>query len=694
VWARGKELLGLRFPRVGWRVKARTLWRIARQREVAGRPELQRGVRAKVRAMAALLSTWVGGGRRWLRNAVFVWGPGYAGEAWRGLSRGGGFDWAEPRRAGEVAYARARQCFRERAAVAWWVAASAACVAVMVVVGGVTRLTKSGLSMTEWRLTGEQYPASDADWHDAFGKYRASPEGVRVNPDLTLEEFKFIYYVEWLHRRLGRWTGLVYGVPLLAFCVLGVVRPRATTLGRRLIWLLAAGGSQGLVGWWMVRSGLEDGGFRVQEADIPRVSPYRLAFHLTMAFGIYAGLVWTALGLFAGPSRTIPLAVGFGRAAVAPVAALVGVTAIAGAFVAGLEAGHAFNDWPLMNGVLFRPVEELTALEPAWRNVFENTALVQTDHRLLAYSTLVASLSLALAARALGVHPYVRRLAAGVALVACAQASLGVATLVNHVPVELGSAHQAGALLLFTVTLATLHAAVGTRLPLHGRADLGLGPAGAAGGGPLAMMMRRATGSASTTFWRIHGGPHAPDQVALKARKRKLERNRVKTKRRQKAAMLAAIEMQDAKDAKMAAEKVYAREQWRPKRPVWSNAHTRSPGEPRVTPPAFPKGRAHILRSPLAKADAAPKAEVKAMGRAIAKDKTEGKGKDTGKVKVKVKAGVKVAGKAKAKAKAMAKRTEKARARFERRRMTPRDAVTRNFGATGRPLLNLSSPAK
>jgi len=588
--------IGLAPPRFGMRSK----WR--RVRMIGRRSDLSAW--GRVRAIGVQVGEWARGGQRGVRDAIYVHVPGRWGEFWRGLRLGEPWDWMEPRRSGAITAALRRQSFRERATVAWWVTASAAMVAVMVVVGGVTRLTKSGLSMTEWRLTGEKYPSTEEEWRDAWDKYRASPEGQSGvhDPNMSMDDFQFIYYMEWLHRQLGRWTGMVYGVPFLTLVGLGIVRPFSNRLGRRLLLLLGLGGSQGLVGWWMVRSGLEDGGFRVQEADVPRVSPYRLASHLTMAFGIYAGLVWTALGLFALPHRTTPLAPRFGRLVVAPFSALVGITAISGAFVAGLEAGHAFNDWPLYNGAVFRPVDELTELTPAWRNLFENTALVQTDHRMLAYTTLACSLGVAYLARRRRVHPSVQKLATAVALVACGQASLGILTLVNHVPVELGSAHQAGALLLFTVTLATLHACVGTRAVLHGSKTIHrqamvlsgeLLPQSLARRHPVRPpgMLRSALDSAVYVIRRINGGRSAVESERMDLRLAKKKRDqrirRAQRKRSGPSPEAAKIRAAEALEAARA----ISRQNARPKRVynVWAGPAARGirPDSLRVTPPAF-----------------------------------------------------------------------------------------------------------
>jgi cytochrome c oxidase assembly protein subunit 15 len=352
-------------------------------------------------------------------------------------------------------------------AVGLWLAGTAGLVYAMVVLGGVTRLTRSGLSIVEWKLAGEPLPLDAAAWEAAFAKYRAFPEYQRVNSRMSLEEFKPIYVMEWAHRMWGRGLGVVFGVPLLALAAARRVPPG---LGARLGGMLALGGAQGLVGWWMVKSGLEHERFKAYE--VPRVSPYRLAAHLTGAWTLYSLLAWSAMDLL----RAAPAAAAPGAAAAARTlrpwalgaAGVLGVTTLSGAFVAGNDAGRAFNDWPLFAG---RAVPE-GVWDPALgaRNLFENTATVQFDHRALAYASVGAVGALhAAAARAGGraaLPPPLWRGAVLVAGAVAAQATLGVATLVMYVPVALGAAHQAGALGVWTAVLYLLHGFKGAaRLP-------------------------------------------------------------------------------------------------------------------------------------------------------------------------------------------------------------------------------------
>mmetsp|Transcript_7675 Transcript_7675/g.19050 ORF Transcript_7675/g.19050 Transcript_7675/m.19050 type:complete len:553 (-) Transcript_7675:242-1900(-) len=345
----------------------------------------------------------------------------------------------------------------------WWIGGSAVWVYTMVVIGGITRLTRSGLSMTEWKFSGERPPISAEDWQAEYDKYRASPEFKLIHSSMTLDEFKFIFWMEYGHRMWGRFLGLAFVIPGTYFAARRFING---SLARRLGLLFFMGGTQGLVGWWMVRSGLKE-----PEAEWlhPRVSPYRLAGHLVSAFAIFATLTWTALDL--GSPR--PLVRDMGEAAGAwaarvrgkllPFAALVAVTATSGAFVAGMDAGRAYNEYPLMGGQWI-PEEYWALWDKGYgiRNFFENTAAVQFDHRTLAHVT---------AASALGLWGWMRYVVPQGALprrallamdlvvaVTLAQVGLGIWTLLEYVPVHLGSAHQANALNLFTAVLAALHA--------------------------------------------------------------------------------------------------------------------------------------------------------------------------------------------------------------------------------------------
>lgn len=327
--------------------------------------------------------------------------------------------------------------------VAVWLLTCCVLIFAIVVLGGVTRLTRSGLSIVEWDpIMGAIPPLTQTRWEETFDKYKLTPEYTKVNSGMSLGEFKGIFYVEWAHRLLGRLIGAVFLIPFFYF----LIRRRITReLAPKLIVMFVLGGLQGALGWYMVKSGL---------VDIPRVSPYRLTAHLAFAVVIYAYIFWTALGLLYPPgARAAPR--GLGRFGVA-VTALIFLMILSGGFVAGNKAGLAFNTFPWMNG-RFIP-EGLYAMPPLWSNLFENIATVQFNHRLLAYLLCLVipvfwwqAMRVALPARArLAVHFLPGWLAV--------QMLLGIATLLYMVPVPLAAAHQAGALVLFSLALFVQHA--------------------------------------------------------------------------------------------------------------------------------------------------------------------------------------------------------------------------------------------
>lgn len=335
-------------------------------------------------------------------------------------------------------------------------------VAGMVTVGGLTRLTKSGLSMTDWKPHGGLPPITDEEWRQQFEVYKQFPEW-QQRKSMTLDEFKFIYFWEYGHRMLGRTVGLAFTLPLLYFLARGRIPKHQYG---RMAALFTLGGTQGLVGWWMVQSGLNVDPLQKKEI---RVSPYRLATHLGMAFTTYSLLVYTAMDVL---NPTTPRTLqGITQSSLysslrrlrlvsCGTAGLVFVTAMSGAFVAGNDAGCAYNTWPLMDES-FVP-EGLLAMEPAWRNLFENTATVQFDHRLLAYATSASVGGLYALARSdprvWAKIPQQTRLAATGALgMVAVQVTLGISTLLLYVPIELAAAHQAGSLVLLSFMVATAH---------------------------------------------------------------------------------------------------------------------------------------------------------------------------------------------------------------------------------------------
>ena len=326
-------------------------------------------------------------------------------------------------------------------AVAAWLLVCCALVFAMVVVGGVTRLTHSGLSIVEWQpIVGTLPPLDEAAWLEAFGKYKQTPEYRLVNPGMNLESFKGIFWWEYVHRLLGRLIGAAFLLPLLWFALRGRI---ARALAWKFATIFGLGALQGALGWYMVQSGL---------VDNPRVSQFRLTAHLGIAFLIYAAMLWIAFDLLfarAGPvSRRLR---GFALA----LAVLVFVMVLSGGLVAGTRAGLAYNTFPLMNGRFVPP--EIFSLDPWYLNFFSNMATVQFDHRLIAWLLAFLAPWFWLRVRR-EAAPRRAKLAADLLLGALAlQIVLGIATLLLAVPVPLAAAHQAGALLVFSAALFAAH---------------------------------------------------------------------------------------------------------------------------------------------------------------------------------------------------------------------------------------------
>lgn len=338
---------------------------------------------------------------------------------------------------------------QSRRLVATWLFTVAAMIAVMIVLGGVTRLTGSGLSIMEWApLMGTLPPLTEAEWQRLFGLYQRIPQYGLVNQGFGLAGFKQIFWLEWAHRLWGRLIGCVFLLPMLWLWATARIERR---LLPRLALLFILGGLQGAVGWFMVASGFE--------RDATSVSPHRLVVHLALALLLYAAIVWTGLSTLR-PVRLAPPVSAVCRGLVATCALMVGVTIIAGGFVAGLHGGLTYNTFPLMDGRLV-PGGYAT-LDPFVRNLTENIATVQFDHRVLATLTLVlVTVTAAVGPRA-GLPRTVALCLAGVV---AGQYLLGVTTLLLVVPVPLAAAHQCGAVLLLTAVLVALHHATGSRLP-------------------------------------------------------------------------------------------------------------------------------------------------------------------------------------------------------------------------------------
>jgi len=325
--------------------------------------------------------------------------------------------------------------------VAIWLFAVAFLVLCMVIVGGATRLTGSGLSITQWKpISGVIPPMSTAAWQAEFANYQRIPQYQLVNRGMTLAAFKGIYWWEWAHRLLGRLLGVVFAVPFVVFLAMRI-------LPTRLIWrcvlLFALGGLQGLVGWWMVSSGLET---RVS------VAPERLATHLGLALILYCALIWTAWEAWEGAPRSSHQP--RWALAAAGVAAMAFFQSLLGALVAGNQAGLIYNDWPLMAGKVFPKAYWIGGF---WRSLLHSQAAVQFNHRLGAYILLIAAVGLAIAAfRARELAQQTRALFVATGVLVLLQASLGVATLMARAPLSLSALHQTGAAIVLAcaVTLA------------------------------------------------------------------------------------------------------------------------------------------------------------------------------------------------------------------------------------------------
>jgi cytochrome c oxidase assembly protein subunit 15 len=324
--------------------------------------------------------------------------------------------------------------------VAIWLFAVALLVFGMVIVGGATRLTGSGLSITEWKpIMGAIPPLTHRAWLDAFAKYQAIPQYRLLNRGMSLDQFKFIFGWEWTHRLLGRLIGVIFFLPLVVFLVM-------RRLPRRLVWrcwlLLALGGLQGFVGWWMVASGL---------VDRLSVAPERLATHLGLALIIYCFAVWTGLEAWFGRGHAASGQDTRWRGWAVALAALIFFQILLGALVAGNHAGLIYNDWPLMNGQVFPSAYAHGGL---WSTLAHSQAAVQFNHRLAAYLIFVAALGFAFAvamSRRLPIQ--VKALAGVLACVVTLQVGLGVATLMMVAPLDMSLAHQIWAVVVLTTAL-------------------------------------------------------------------------------------------------------------------------------------------------------------------------------------------------------------------------------------------------
>ncbi|MBT3237617.1 MAG: heme A synthase [Rhodospirillaceae bacterium] len=332
-----------------------------------------------------------------------------------------------------------QEIMRRQRLIAYWLFVVIAMVFLMVILGGVTRLTHSGLSMVEWRpLTGWLPPFNDPEWMVVFERYQQSPEFMQINSGMDLEGFKSIFWLEFLHRLWGRIIGVAFALPFLFFLARGWV---ARGLSPKLGFMFVLGGLQGVMGWYMVKSGL---------VDRPDVSQYRLTAHFGLALVIIGYIEWVALGLLFS-SRDDHSNNGLGLFATV-LAAWAFITALSGGFVAGIDAGFAFNTFPLMDGDLIPPGLYETALSP-----FEDITTVQFNHRLLAEALIVLTTIFWFKARNVTLSARSHRAVNVFAGVVAVQATLGITTLLLVIPVPLAAAHQAGAVAVFMAALWTAH---------------------------------------------------------------------------------------------------------------------------------------------------------------------------------------------------------------------------------------------
>ena len=336
-------------------------------------------------------------------------------------------------------------------AMALWLLVVAGLVFLMVMLGGATRLTQSGLSMVHWQFAGALPPMDQAQWTAEFERYKQFPEYQKINRGMSLAEFKTIYWFEYSHRMLGRLIGLAFALPFAWFLIRGQVGWR---LGPKLTGLLLLGGLQGLIGWWMVKSGL---------VDRPDVSHYRLTVHLGLAFAIFGALLWVALDLLRPVRPDAALTRSPLKGWALTVVLLVFAQSLLGGLVAGLNAGLVYNTFPTMDGMLFPP--ELFHATPWWLNLLENPVTLQFNHRAGALAVTIAIVFVWLRSRRGGFGRGTRLAFDALLLALIGQVILGVLTLLHMVPVALGVAHQGGALVLLASSIVVAHRLMHGRLP-------------------------------------------------------------------------------------------------------------------------------------------------------------------------------------------------------------------------------------
>jgi cytochrome c oxidase assembly protein subunit 15 len=348
---------------------------------------------------------------------------------------------------------------RQRA-TRWWLVSIAVLIAIMVLVGGATRLTESGLSIVEWKpVTGMLPPLDQAQWNRAFEAYKTIPQYHALNAGMSLAEFKTIFWWEWSHRLLGRVIGIAFLLPFLWFTWRGAL---GAELRRRLWLIFALGALQGAVGWWMVASGLSE---RVE------VSQYRLATHLVLALLIFAGIIWTLRRL---AKRPVPVVSSRLKLTSITLLLLTFVQLYLGALVAGLRAGKVYNTWPDIDGALIPSAARLFFEAPWWRNLFENTLTVQFEHRMMAYTLFGLAVLHALDAIGSRAGAAAVNGALWLAAAITLQAVLGIFTLLNQVPTDLALAHQATAIAVLTLAIFQAERLAAPRRVAKDRQELAL----------------------------------------------------------------------------------------------------------------------------------------------------------------------------------------------------------------------------
>ena len=332
---------------------------------------------------------------------------------------------------------------RDNKKVIYWLFTGCALIFIMVVVGGITRLTHSGLSMPDYKLiSGTIPPINDQQWQEAFELYKQYPEYQKLNSNISLTEFKGIFFWEWLHRVIGKFIGLVFIIPFLYFIITSQLDK--STIKKTII-LLILGGFQGFLGWYMVKSGL---------VDRPDVSHYRLAAHLTTAFVTFAFTLWVALDLIFPIKQTINKTY---RNLIRIGLAILFIQIIYGAFVAGLDAGFIHNHWPMMSEGKFMHETVLTEKTPVYKNFIEGRSGVQFVHRILAFIVVISIAIIYIKGKKIAVSNHQLNGLNSLLILVGIQSLLGVLAILLQVPLWLGIAHQIGAFLLLSSMIFTLH---------------------------------------------------------------------------------------------------------------------------------------------------------------------------------------------------------------------------------------------